>query len=67
VLNQIKAVSEVCRVFCATANPLKVIVAEDDGGRGIVGVIDGAMPKGVESENDRAARHAMLRRFGYKQ
>ena len=67
VLNQIKSVSEVCTVFCATANPLRVIVAEDGGGRGVVGVIDGSSPKGVESAGDQAERHAMLRRFGYKQ
>jgi uncharacterized protein len=67
VLNQIKSVSEVCTIFCATANPLRVIVAEEGDGRGIVGVIDGASPKGVESAGDQAERHAMLRRFGYKQ
>lgn len=67
VLNQIKSVSEVCTVFCATANRLRVIVAEDGDGRGIVGVIDGISPKGVESAGDQADRHAMLRRFGYKQ
>ncbi len=67
VLNQIKSVSEVCTVFCATANRLRVIVAEEEGGRGIVGVIDGSSPKGVESAGDQADRHAMLRRFGYKQ
>jgi adenosine/AMP kinase len=67
VLNQIKSVSEVCTVFCATANPLRVIVAEDAGGRGVVGVIDGSSPKGVEGADDQAERRAMLRRFGYKQ
>src|SRR5271167_4860194 len=67
VLNQIKSVSEVCTVFCATANRLRVIVADDGGGRGIVGVIDGSSPKGVESADDQADRRAMLRRFGYKQ
>jgi adenosine/AMP kinase len=67
VLNQIKAVSEVCTVFCATANPLTVIVADHDGARGVMGVIDGSAPKGVEGEKDQADRHAMLRRFGYKQ
>jgi adenosine/AMP kinase len=67
VLNQIKAVSEVCTVFCATANPLRVIVAEDRGARGVVGVIDGSPPKGVEGESEQAERRAMLRRFGYKQ
>jgi adenosine/AMP kinase len=66
VLNQIKSVSEVCTIFCATANPLRVIVAEDGGGRGVVGVIDGSSPRGVEGASDQADRHAMLRRFGYK-
>jgi adenosine/AMP kinase len=67
VLNQIKAVTEVCTVFCASANPLTVIVAEHNGARGMMGVIDGSAPKGVEQEEDQAARRAMLRRFGYKQ
>jgi hypothetical protein len=67
VLNQLKAVPEVCRVFCATANPLRVIVADDGGARGVLGVIDGSPPAGVEGANERAERHAMLRRFGYKQ
>ena len=67
VLNQIKLVSEVCTIFCATANPLRVIVAEEGDGRGVVSVIDGSSPKGVESAVDQAERHAMLRRFGYKQ
>src|SRR5215472_8209092 len=67
VLNQIKSVSEVCTIFCATANALRVIVAEDNGGRGVVGVIDGSPPKGVEAASDQADRRAMLRRFGYKQ
>jgi adenosine/AMP kinase len=67
VLNQIKSVSEVCSVFCATANPLRLIVAEDGGGRGVIGVIDGDSPKGVETAEDQKERRAMLRRFGYKQ
>ncbi|HEX3409014.1 MAG TPA: adenosine-specific kinase [Candidatus Binataceae bacterium] len=67
VLNQIQSVTEVCSVFCATANPLTVVVAEHEGGRGVMGVIDGSVPRGVESDSDRAERHAMLRRFGYKQ
>jgi uncharacterized protein len=67
VLNQIKAVTEVCTVFCASANPLAIVVAEHNGARGIMGVIDGNAPKGVEQEKDQAARHAMLRQFGYKQ
>jgi uncharacterized protein len=67
VLNQIKTVTEVCTVFCASANPLSVVVAEHNGARGIMGVIDGSAPAGVEQEQDQAARHTMLRRFGYKQ
>jgi len=67
VLNQIKSVTEVCNVFCATANPVQLIVAEDGGGRGVIGVIDGDSPKGVETAEDQKERRAMLRRFGYKQ
>ncbi len=67
VLNQIKSVTEVCNVFCASANPLAVVVAEHNGARGIMGVIDGSAPKGVEGEEDQTERHTMLRRFGYKQ
>jgi adenosine/AMP kinase len=67
VLNSIKAVSEVCGVFCATANPLRVVVAEDEGARGVLGVIDGAPPRGVEGKQEQDERHALLRRFGYKQ
>ena len=66
VLNQVKACPEVCRVFCATANPVQVLVATTGQGRGILGVIDGSSPKGVEGESDRADRRAMLRKFGYK-
>jgi hypothetical protein len=67
VLNQIKSVTEVCNVFCATANALRVIVVEEGGRRGVIGVIDGDSPKGVESAEDQAERRAMIRRFGYKQ
>ena len=66
VLNQVKACPEVCRVFCATANPLQVLVAQDEQGRGIVGVIDGSSPKGVEEESDRQWRREFLRKIGYK-
>jgi len=66
VLNQIKSVTEVCSVFCATANPVRLIVAEDGGGRGVIGVIDGDSPKGVETAEDQKERRALLRRFGYK-
>jgi adenosine/AMP kinase len=66
VLNAIKACSEVCHVFCATANPLEVIVAETSQGRGVLGVIDGFSPKGVEAEGDVRARREFLRKIGYK-
>jgi adenosine/AMP kinase len=66
VLNAVKAVPEVCRIYCATANPLQVIVAETEQGRGVLGVVDGSSPKGVEGEQDVAERQAMLRKFGYK-
>jgi uncharacterized protein len=66
VLNQVKSCQEVCRIFCATANPVQVLVAATDQGKGILGVIDGFSPKGVEGESDRADRRAMLRKFGYK-
>lgn len=66
VLNAVKMVPEVCRIFCATANPLQVVIAETEEGRGILGVIDGMKTKGVETEEDIAARKALLRRFGYK-
>jgi adenosine/AMP kinase len=66
ILNAIKAVPEVCHVFCATANAVVLLVVESGGGRGIVGVIDGIKPRGVETEADAADRKALLRRFGYK-
>jgi len=67
VLNAIKNVPEVCRIFCATANPVEVIIAETDLGRGILGVIDGFSSKGIESEEDIKARKDLLRAIGYKQ
>lgn len=66
VLNQIKAVPEVCRIYCATANPLQVLVAETEQGRGVLGVIDGGAPLGVEDENDERDRRTLLREIGYK-
>lgn len=66
VLNAVKNVPEVARVFCATANPVEVLVAESDLGRGILGVIDGSSPRGVEGEEDRAWRKDFLRKIGYK-
>ena len=66
VLNAIKRVPEVCRIFCATANPVEVIVAETGQGRGILGVIDGSSPKGTEKEGDIEERKGFLRKIGYK-
>lgn len=66
ILNSVKNVPEVCRVFCATANPVEVIVAETDLGRGILGVIDGFASKGIEGESDIAERKSLLRAIGYK-
>jgi uncharacterized protein len=66
VLNAIKNIPEVCNIFCATANPVEVIVAESDTGRGIIGVIDGLKPKGLESEEDVKWRKDLLRKIGYK-
>jgi adenosine/AMP kinase len=65
-MNQIKMVPEVCRIFCATANPVQVIVASTEQGRGILGVIDGVTTKGVESDEDVQKRHDLLRMIGYK-
>lgn len=66
VLNAVKAVPEVCRVFCATANPTEVILAETDQGRAILGVVDGVKSKGIETDADIRERKELLRRFGYK-
>lgn len=66
VLNAIRNVPEVCSIFCATANAVEVIVAETEQGRGVLGVIDGNSPKGVESQPDIAWRHDLLRKIGYK-
>jgi hypothetical protein len=66
VLNTLQAVPEVCRIFCATANPTQVIVAESDQGRGILGVIDGEAPLGVEDAEGVAWRKGLLRQIGYK-
>jgi len=66
VLNAVKRVPEVCHIFCATANPTQVIVAESEQGRGIMGVIDGAPPRGVETDEDITWRKDFLRMIGYK-
>jgi hypothetical protein len=66
VLNAVKACPEVCRVYCATANPIEAIVVETGQGRGILGVVDGESPKGVENEDEIKARRDFLRTIGYK-
>ena len=66
VLNPVKAVPEVCTIFCATANPVEVLVAVSDRGRGIAGVIDGLPPVGIETDADATSRHLLLREIGYK-
>ncbi len=66
VLGRIKDVPEVCSIFCATANPVQVVIAESEQGRGVLGVIDGAPPAAVEGSEDAAKRHKFLRMIGYK-
>ncbi|MCE5223407.1 adenosine-specific kinase [bacterium] len=66
ILNAIKMIPEVCHIFCATANPLQLLIAETELGRGVLGVIDGFKPVGFESVEDKQNRHDMLRKFGYK-
>ena len=66
VLNAIKNIPEVCNIYCATANPAEIIVAESQSGRGILGVIDGAVPQGIEGTADVAWRKNLLRKIGYK-
>ena len=66
VLGAVRAVPEVCRIYCATANPVQVIVAESGGTRGVLGVMDGQPPLGIEGAPEKAARHDLLRKIGYK-
>jgi len=66
VLGAVQQVPEVCQIYCATANPLEVLVAETEQGRGVLGVVDGQPPIGVETARDVAARRELLRKFGYK-
>jgi adenosine/AMP kinase len=66
VLGAVRLVPEVCQIYCATANPVEVLVAETERGRGILGVVDGQPPLGVEGAEERAARHELLRKIGYK-
>ena len=66
LLHRIREVPEVCNIFCATANPVELIVAQGAEGRGVLGVIDGSTPKGVETASDVTDRKALLRKFGYK-
>ena len=66
ILSRIREIPEICNIFCATANPVEVILAETEQGRGILGVIDGSSPRGIESANDREWRRSLLRKIGYK-
>jgi uncharacterized protein len=66
ILNAVKSCTEVCSVWCATANPLEIILAETAQGRGIIGVVDGFSPKGIETDTDRQSRKELLRKIGYK-
>ena len=66
ILNAVKNLGEVCQIFCATANPTEVILAETETGRGILGVVDGLLPKGVEDDAEKTWRRDLLRKFGYK-
>jgi len=66
VMNAIRNVPEVCAIFCATANAVEIVVAQSEQGRGVLGVIDGSSPKGVEGQADFAWRHELLRKIGYK-
>jgi uncharacterized protein len=66
ILGRIRDIPELCTIFCATANPVEAIVAETEQGRGILGVIDGSSPKGIESQKDMEWRHGLLRKIGYK-
>jgi len=66
LLNVVQNIPEICSIFCATANPVEVVVAKSDQGRGVMGVIDGSAPKGVETPADVTARKEFLRKIGYK-
>ena len=66
VIHAAKRVPEICRIFCATSNPVQVVIAETEQGRGILGVIDGSSPKGIEGDEDIAQRKELLRMIGYK-
>ena len=66
VLNALKSCQEVARIFCATANPLQVLTVETTQGRGVIGVVDGSSPRGVETAEDKSERKALLRKFSYK-
>ena len=66
VLNALKRISEVCSIYCATANPVEILIVETDLGRGIIGVVDGSKPKGIENEEQMNERRVFLRKIGYK-
>jgi adenosine/AMP kinase len=67
VLNSLKAIPEVCHIYCATANPAEVLIAETAAGRAILGIVDGARPQGIEADADIAWRRDLLKKIGYKQ
>ncbi|MBQ1998104.1 MAG: adenosine-specific kinase [Spirochaetales bacterium] len=66
VMAKVKACDEVARIFCATANPVTILTTQANGGAGVIGVIDGVSPKGVENDSDKTARRELLKKFGYK-
>jgi len=66
IIGKIKEVAEVCTIYCATANPVEVLLAKTDQGRGVIGVVDGSSPKGIETEDDKKQRKEFLRKIGYK-
>ena len=65
-MNSLRNVPEICRIFCATANPTEVLIVQTDLGRGIIGIIDGSSPKGIETDEDQIIRKKFLRKIGYK-
>jgi len=66
IMNSLRNVPEICRIFCATANPTEVLIVQTDLGRGIIGIIDGSSPKGIETDEDQIIRKKFLRKIGYK-
>lgn len=66
IMNSLRTIPEICQIFCATANPVEVLVVQTDLGRGIIGVVDGSSPKGIETDKDKRERIELLRKIGYK-